>query len=869
MNRHGKAGTSGGEINCKPNHGNARWRRIALATAAVGVAGPCGLALGQQTGTATIMTSNGAPTGAAIAQPDFSNSSLVNWEDYSNNAQGEGEPYPSGIGQAFFVAPNTTIDMTSFTIKGGGSAGGALNGIWTIEVGSISGTPGWGAGLTVMDEETADGTPIANDVANGITTNYDQFQLQNAQTLTGGASGAYYFFTLTTNTTSTENTSNYYALAKSSSADPTTGVSTMFSDITSPTSGTEQYPQSYDYTYFINGTLQTLANNNATWAPGGTGNWSSSAADNNNWVNSEPPATSASTATFDTDGGAITNSPTVDVVSGQEVSTLTFNNPNGYTLTGAVVNVTSLLTSLQGSNTMASVGIGAGTISVSPGSTLTITTLAHTQYDATPIEGGGTLNIGTISDPQGNLEVSGGTTVNITGSMPSGAFLYDINVATSADSVNLGTNNTYDNNSIDGLGTITIGAGSTLTTDEYNGYTFAGSLSGSGALILGSAGGASSSGAPYTGEFTGTSPNFSGPIDVTYVSTLQVGAGATLGNASSTNTITLDSGILQAAGNTTLAQNITIEDTLGISPIPNTTTIDTQTNTLTLTGNISGPNALMKIGTGTLVLGGANTYSGGTEVTAGDLVINAKNALPNNSVLSISAGAEVQLANNITLGTQSSNPPPTSSVNITSLSIASGGTLDIGNNHIIIDYGSGADPIASIETMIESGYDGGTWAGTGITSSDAAANAGSYGIGYADAADSGNPANLPAGEIEIAYTLLGDANLDGKVNGADFSIMATYFNQGGKVWDQGDFNYDGSVNGADFTLLAKNFNQSATQSAVGAADLAALDAFAAANGINLSGGTSPAVPVVPEPATLGLAVLAGVGALGRRNRRIK
>ena len=82
-------------------------------------------------------------------------------------------------------------------------------------------------------------------------------------------------------------------------------------------------------------------------------------------------------------------------------------------------------------------------------------------------------------------------------------------------------------------------------------------------------------------------------------------------------------------------------------------------------------------------------------------------------------------------------------------------------------------------------------------------NSGSYGIGYADSADPGNPAGLASGQIEVMYTLLGDANLDGKVNGTDFNLMATNFNQAvTDGWDKGDFNYDGKVNGSDFVLLA-------------------------------------------------------------------
>ena len=83
-----------------------------------------------------------------------------------------------------------------------------------------------------------------------------------------------------------------------------------------------------------------------------------------------------------------------------------------------------------------------------------------------------------------------------------------------------------------------------------------------------------------------------------------------------------------------------------------------------------------------------------------------------------------------------------------------------------------------------------------------------YGLGYADAADTGNPANLPSGEIKIMYTLLGDANLDGTVNSEDFTPFSHNQGLSGMMWDEGDFNYDGTVNSEDFTPLSHNLGQS-------------------------------------------------------------
>jgi hypothetical protein len=89
--------------------------------------------------------------------------------------------------------------------------------------------------------------------------------------------------------------------------------------------------------------------------------------------------------------------------------------------------------------------------------------------------------------------------------------------------------------------------------------------------------------------------------------------------------------------------------------------------------------------------------------------------------------------------------------------------------------------------------------------------------------------------------------------GPDFAILATNFNQAVTSWDQGDFNYNSKANGSNFTFLAANFNQGASQSAT-----AALIAFAQANGLMAD---------VPEPASMGLATVGILGALGQRRRR--
>ncbi len=286
--------------------------------------------------------------------------------------------------------------------------------------------------------------------------------------------------------------------------------------------------------------------------------------------------------------------------------------------------------------------------------------------------------------------------------------------------------------------------------------------------------------------------------------------------------------------------------TLNTVVTPNSVTIDNSHGNYTFSGSggIGGNEPLFKSGTATATLSTVNTYSGGTNVSAGKLIIGVNGALPDGAVTI--TGGTLQLGMNTGLAT------------ITFLSISGGGVLDVNDNRLILTY-TGASPIETIAGYVASGYNGGFWNGPGIvTTAPLSVNGLRYGVGYADGADR-VVAGLSSGQIEVRYTLLGDANLDGVVNGSDFSILAANFGHSVKGWDQGDFDYNGVVNGSDFSSLAANFGQGVGgPSAVSVADLQALEAFAVANGLSM--------PNVPEPAALGLMALSSKTFLFRRRR---
>jgi hypothetical protein len=208
------------------------------------------------------------------------------------------------------------------------------------------------------------------------------------------------------------------------------------------------------------------------------------------------------------------------------------------------------------------------------------------------------------------------------------------------------------------------------------------------------------------------------------------------------------------------------------------------------------------------------------------------------------------------------------------LSIGSGGLsgaglIDLSDNDLLLQ-GGGSVGLSQINRLVQQGYAGGSWQGSGgITSSAAAANTTHLTALGVILNDNGSGTPLYStfdsnptsdGDVLVKYTYYGDTNLDGVVDGSDYSrIDNAYLNNQNSSnpqltgWYNGDFNYDGVIDGSDYTLIDNAFN---TQGASLAAQVATPTA-------QIAGGSS----AVPEPAISGLFGIGVVGLLGRRGNR--
>lgn len=338
---------------------------------------------------------------------------------------------------------------------------------------------------------------------------------------------------------------------------------------------------------------------------GGSGTWNSSST---NWTNAGGNYNGAwdnLTAVFaGASGGTVTLDETVGVAG------LQFGS-HDYTLTGnGTINLLSAVTSVLVDGVTATIGVvldGAGKVLAKTGNGTLVLTANNTYTGGTTIAAG-TLQIG-----------NGGTTGSISGNVSNSGTLvfnrsdditFDGDISGTGDMDKLGANtltltgsNTHTGGTTISAGTLQIGNGGTtgsivgnvtnngtLVFNRSDDITFDGLISGTG--ILGKLG-------ANTLTLTGNNTHTGGTT--ISAGTLQIGNGGTTGSL--TGNVT---------NNGALVFNRSGNDSFG--------------------GTISGSGSLSKLGANTLVLSAANTYAGGTTISAGRLSTQNVSALGTGSV---------------------------------------------------------------------------------------------------------------------------------------------------------------------------------------------------------------------------------------------
>ncbi len=238
--------------------------------------------------------------------------------------------------------------------------------------------------------------------------------------------------------------------------------------------------------------------------------------------------------------------------------------------------------------------------------------------------------------------------------------------------------------------------------------------------------------------------------------------------------------------------------------------------------------------------------------TGGSVILQTSQHL---AELAVSGSGHVSMS-----ATSPHNVLVTGSLSFDGASGAWQGLLDLANNDMIVHNGV----LADISSQITQGYNGGQWNGSaGIISTSAAATQNTALAVELNDDGTGNPLitqfdgeSVGPTDVLIKYTYFGDANLDGVVNGSDYTLIDNGFNNQLTGWRNGDFNYDGVVNGDDYTLIDNAFN---TQ---GAPLMAQAQKMIAGDTALITAANSS----VPEPASLAAAM--GIGLLlTRRTRR--
>jgi autotransporter-associated beta strand protein len=205
-----------------------------------------------------------------------------------------------------------------------------------------------------------------------------------------------------------------------------------------------------------------------------------------------------------------------------------------------------------------------------------------------------------------------------------------------------------------------------------------------------------------------------------------------------------------------------------------------------------------KVGTGTQIFRGFNTYGGVTDVEAGTLVMASRAAAGFSSiqvsggVLRIDPGTDeaLELFKTVAIGGSTNSP---------------NGTIDVASGGFVASKSAGN----SLSTLL-AWHDAGMNTGKGLVSSWVLSNP-NYGLAVVDNADLGlesfHGRGVTTDSLLVAPALLGDANLDSMVNFVDLVTLAENYGASNSTWAVGDFNADRVVNFVDLALIESLYGE--------------------------------------------------------------
>jgi fibronectin-binding autotransporter adhesin len=548
------------------------------------------------------------------------------------------------------------------------------------------------------------------------------------------------------------------------------------------------------------------------------------------------------TAALSSDNDIVIGTSTADLVGGL-TSTVGIAGNGGITLNAGTANITGS-NSFQGQviingglyNQPSATGLGTTGVTINAGE---IQVDAATNFGAVPL---------TLNGPTEALEQGGNATSTYSGPIivtaPTGIHMDGGAGITFSNATISSSNNSGLTANGDGGATFTVGGNINLGTGVLTN-----NIGGANGIIF--------------------NPSLSGTTNAT-VSSL-AGAGTMQINAVAGNTVTFTS------LNTYTGNTLVNSGTLTVNPASN---ISSTANVNVAAGAVLNVNGSIAT-TATLNDNGGNVNFGAN--TGAGILARTLTAVN----LGTTTTSTVTLA---APATQSQRTVlVTGALGINGLAGAWLGVMDMTSNDMIVHNTStvaAATTLANITSQIQEGYNNGTWTGAagGITSSSAAAVAASlaahtttgpqtvlgievnnFGTTPTALFSTFDGQTVTTSDVLVKYTMVGDADLSGHVNGTDYTLIDNGFNSQPTAtpltgWRNGDFNYDGKINGDDYTLIDNSFNTE------GATTFAAISA-GPANMIasNTDQVASPAA--VPEPTTLSLLTIGAAGLLSRRRRR--